>query len=293
MTTLDTLEDNITSKRISSEDIWGPVRSHLVIVYALTVIYGFIFIFGFFGNIITCVVVIRNKYMHTVTNFYLLSLAVSDLLLLVSGLPMEMYQIWFRYPYIFGETFCILQGLAAETSANATVLTITAFTIERYIAICYPFISRNAMKLKRAVRYIILIWVVSFIFAIPQAIKRGLVYAKDEADNLIQELSICTVKNDLIPHTFGISMMLFFIIPMTIITILYILIGLKLRRPKVQNPDKRDQILILTTAGEITQQHEDHDDLSPYIIHNQSTKRVVKMLDLIAPSTDEDFKVQI
>lgn len=73
-----------------------------------------------------------------------------------------------RYPYIFGETFCILQGLAAETSANATVLTITAFTIERYIAICYPFISRNAMKLKRAVRYIILIWVVSFIFAIPQ-----------------------------------------------------------------------------------------------------------------------------
>lgn len=80
----------------SSEDIWGPVRSHLVIVYALTVIYGFIFIFGFFGNIITCVVVIRNKYMHTVTNFYLLSLAVSDLLLLVSGLPMEMYQIWFR-----------------------------------------------------------------------------------------------------------------------------------------------------------------------------------------------------
>lgn len=72
--------------------------------------------------------------------------------------------------------------------------------------------------------------------------------------------------------------MLFFIIPMTIITILYILIGLKLRRPKVQNPDKRDQILILTTAGEITQQHEDHDDLSPYIIHNQSTKRVVKML---------------
>ena len=77
-------------------------------------------------------------------------------------------QIFSRYPYVLGETVCILQGLAAETSANATVLTITAFTIERYIAISYPFLSRTATKLRRAVRYIILIWTLSFIFAIPQ-----------------------------------------------------------------------------------------------------------------------------
>lgn len=63
---------------------------------------------------------------------------------------------------------------------------------------------------------------------------------------------------------------------MTIITILYILIGLKLRRPNAQNTDKREPILILTTGG-ISQQ-EDHDHLSPYVVHSQSTKRVVKML---------------
>jgi hypothetical protein len=101
---------------------------------------------GVVGNVSTCVVIARNKHMHTATNYYLFSLAISDLLLLVSGLPQEMYYNWSRYPYVFGEAFCVLQGFAAETSANATVLTITAFTVERYVAICHPFQSHTLSK---------------------------------------------------------------------------------------------------------------------------------------------------
>lgn len=106
-------------------------RDSLYIVLPITVIYMVIFFTGVIGNISTCVVIARNKSMHTATNYYLFSLAVSDLLLLVSGLPPEMYYIWSHFPYIFGEAFCIVQSFAAETSANATVLTITAFTVER------------------------------------------------------------------------------------------------------------------------------------------------------------------
>lgn len=106
-------------------------RDSLYIVLPITVIYIVIFFTGLIGNISTCVVIARNKSMHTATNYYLFSLAVSDLLLLVFGLPPEMYYIWSHFPYIFGEAFCIVQSFASETSANATVLTITAFTIER------------------------------------------------------------------------------------------------------------------------------------------------------------------
>lgn len=62
-----------------------PVRDSLCFVIPLTFIYSVIFISGILGNIITCVVIMRNKNMHTATNYYLFSLAVSDLLLLVSG----------------------------------------------------------------------------------------------------------------------------------------------------------------------------------------------------------------
>lgn len=62
-----------------------PVRDSLCFVIPLTFIYSVIFISGILGNVITCVVITRNKNMHTATNYYLFSLAVSDLLLLVSG----------------------------------------------------------------------------------------------------------------------------------------------------------------------------------------------------------------
>lgn len=76
-----------------------------------------------------------------------------------------------RYPYVFGETFCILRGLMAETSTNASVLTITAFTVERYLAICHPFLARTMSDLFRVIKYIVTIWIVALLSAIPQVRK--------------------------------------------------------------------------------------------------------------------------
>jgi neuromedin U receptor 1 len=41
------------------------------------------------------------------------------------------------------------------------------------------------------------------------------------------------VKNQLFEHTFEISSLLFFIVPMTVICVLYVLIGIKLRQSKL------------------------------------------------------------
>lgn len=76
---------------------WGPKRDPLPVVVPVTLIYTLIFATGIVGNVSTCIVIARNKYMHTATNYYLFSLAVSDLLLLLSGLPQEIYQTWSRY----------------------------------------------------------------------------------------------------------------------------------------------------------------------------------------------------
>lgn len=61
------------------------VANSEVILIMLTVIYVIIFITGVLGNVVTCIVIARNKGMHTAVNYYLFSLAVSDLLLLISG----------------------------------------------------------------------------------------------------------------------------------------------------------------------------------------------------------------
>ncbi|XP_045768488.1 pyrokinin-1 receptor-like [Maniola jurtina] len=239
--------------------IFGPQRDSLYIVLPITIIYSLIFITGLFGNIFTCIVIIRNKSMHTATNYYLFSLAISDLLLLVSGMPQEMYSIWSKWPYIFGNVFCVIRGLAAETSTNASVLTITLFTIERYLAICHPFVSHKMSKLSRAIKHVILLWLASFGLALPQALQFGIKIHKG--------VTMCLQTRVIIAHSFEISTFFFFFAPMIVITVLYSLIGLRLNKSNLNN------------------EHQEGKNRNPRIVQKiqrknstQSTKRVVKML---------------
>ena len=43
------------------------------------------FLTGVLGNLAVCIVIIRNRSMHTATNYYLFSLAIADLLILLLG----------------------------------------------------------------------------------------------------------------------------------------------------------------------------------------------------------------
>lgn len=71
-------------------------RDSLYIAIPLTILYTVILIAGTIGNFITCFVILKNKYLHTATNYYLFSLAVSDFLLLTTGLPQEIFYLWWR-----------------------------------------------------------------------------------------------------------------------------------------------------------------------------------------------------
>ena len=71
----------------------GEKRKDTGSVVVLTLIYVCVFISGTVGNMSTCVVIARNPYMHTVTNYYLFSLAISDLLILLSGELSTLYDV--------------------------------------------------------------------------------------------------------------------------------------------------------------------------------------------------------
>ena len=94
---------------VNLELLLGPRQQDISTAVPMTVIYTVIFVTGLIGNVSTCVVIARNYYMHTTTNYCLFNLAISDLLMLLLGLPQETYTIWSAYPWIFGETFCVLR----------------------------------------------------------------------------------------------------------------------------------------------------------------------------------------
>ncbi|XP_029643904.2 pyrokinin-1 receptor-like [Octopus sinensis] len=213
----------------------GPKREELTKVIPMTIVYSIIFFTGIIGNVCTCIVIAKAKYMRTTTNIYLFNLAVADLLVLILGLPFEIYTFWSAYPWIFGEAFCYLRNMASETTTCASVLTITAFTIERYMAFCHPTKAPSISNLTRVTKILVVIWFLSGLLAIPLTVQFGIVYVKDEKNKSIKESAQCTLKQ--IDHSsplFGISAFLFFILPMTIISVMYVCIALAIRRSTLQ-----------------------------------------------------------
>ena len=63
----------------------GPKRLDMDVVIPITLAYTIIFVSGLIGNVCTCLVIIRNRHLHTATNYYLFNLAVADVLTLLLG----------------------------------------------------------------------------------------------------------------------------------------------------------------------------------------------------------------
>lgn len=78
-TTDVSLEDYLLMKR-------GPKHLPLTVVIPITLIYTVIFFSGVVGNIATCLVIITNPSLHNATNYYLFSLSMSDITLLLLGI---------------------------------------------------------------------------------------------------------------------------------------------------------------------------------------------------------------
>ncbi|KAK2715227.1 hypothetical protein QYM36_010018 [Artemia franciscana] len=227
---------NCTLRSNATEDIYDflecclmPRRIEISILIPVTVIYVVIFICGLIGNVCVCIVIIKNSSLHTATNFYLFSLAVSDLTLLLFGLPSELHTYWIQYPWTLGDTFCKARGMVAEMTNCASVLTIVAFSLERYLAICHPLCAYTMAGLGRAAKITALIWIISFVSSVPFAIHTAVHYRPypGSTENM-PESAICGMMQ--VPkYLYEVSLIVFFILPMGILSVLYTLMGMKIR----------------------------------------------------------------
>ncbi|WAR06974.1 PK1R-like protein [Mya arenaria] len=77
------VKENISQADLLLEKL-GTRRKELPVTLFLLSVYGLMFISGVLGNVCTCVVILRNANLRTSTNYYLLSLAISDVLILIT-----------------------------------------------------------------------------------------------------------------------------------------------------------------------------------------------------------------
>uniref|UniRef100_W5U6P4 G-protein coupled receptor 39 n=1 Tax=Ictalurus punctatus TaxID=7998 RepID=W5U6P4_ICTPU len=155
---------------------WRKLESHFELKVFLTVLYSLILILGIVGNSITIhitQVLQRNGYLHKNVTDHMVSLACSDLLVLLIGMPVELYSaIWFPFSSASGNVACKIYNFLFEACSYATILNVTTLSFERYMAICHPF-RYKALAHARTAHLILAAWLSSILVAVPLLISTG------------------------------------------------------------------------------------------------------------------------
>ncbi|KAM9308904.1 thyrotropin-releasing hormone receptor [Gastrophryne carolinensis] len=138
---------------------WIGMEYQVVTIFLVVVICGL----GIVGNIMVVLVVLRTKHMRTPTNCYLVSLAIADLMVLVAaGLPNitdSIYSSW-----VYGYMGCLCITYLQYLGINASSCSITAFTIERYLAICHPIKAQFLCTMSRAKKITVFVWAFTSVY---------------------------------------------------------------------------------------------------------------------------------
>ncbi|KAK5857688.1 hypothetical protein PBY51_010915 [Eleginops maclovinus] len=209
---------------------------------AITIACTLLFLVGVTGNVMTILVVSKYRDMRTTTNLYLCSMAVSDLLIFFC-MPLDLYRMWRYRPWRFGAALCKLFQFVSESCTYSTILSITALSVERYLAICFP-LRAKAMVTKRRVRALILfLWTVSLMSAGPVFVMVGVErdrmwpnfsagmnetgFLLDPGDTRECKITHFAVESGLMGAMVWLSSVFFFM-PVFCLTVLYSLIGRRL-----------------------------------------------------------------
>ncbi|XP_005383506.1 PREDICTED: C-C chemokine receptor type 2 isoform X2 [Chinchilla lanigera] len=140
-------------------DVWHMASQLLPPLYAL------VFIFGSVGNILVILILITCKRLKSMTDIYLLNLAISDLLLLLT-LP-----FWAHYAaahnWIFGGAVCKLLAGLYQIGYFGEVFFIILLTIDRYLAIVHAVFALKARTVSFGMVTSGVTWVVALFASLP------------------------------------------------------------------------------------------------------------------------------
>jgi len=122
---------------------------------------------GIIGNVLVLLVVTRNRQLHTVTNIFISSLALADLLVCMVAQPMNAV-------FLYGLPPNPVYGMTRKTfsffSMLASISNLAVLTIDRYIAIVSPMQYQLKANFKSAFSLLCLIWVISLGLGIPSGV---------------------------------------------------------------------------------------------------------------------------
>uniref|UniRef100_A0A2K5TWK4 Endothelin receptor type B n=1 Tax=Macaca fascicularis TaxID=9541 RepID=A0A2K5TWK4_MACFA len=156
-------------RTISPPPCQGPIEIKETFKYINTVVSCLVFVLGIIGNSTLLRIIYKNKCMRNGPNILIASLALGDLLHIVIDIPINVYKL-LAEDWPFGAEMCKLVPFIQKASVGITVLSLCALSIDRYRAVASWSRIKGIGVPKWTAVEIVLIWVVSVVLAVPEAI---------------------------------------------------------------------------------------------------------------------------
>ncbi|KAK7477113.1 hypothetical protein BaRGS_00031599 [Batillaria attramentaria] len=212
-------------------------------------------VFGIAGNTLVILAISLERRLQNVTNYFLLSLAVTDLLVSLIVMPLSIINE-FTGQWMFGLILCNLFVTADVFMCTSSILHLCTISLERYIGIRYPLWTKN--KSKRTVFLkIVLVWTIAIAITSPITVL-GIV----SADNIYQD-GQCSLNNQ---HFIIYGSIFAFFIPLLIMVVMYALtVRMLNRQAQLCGGDKEregEPMIRRSTSRRHWQRQNRHSDLS-------------------------------
>ncbi|XP_037619295.1 neuropeptide Y receptor type 2 [Sebastes umbrosus] len=154
----------------------------------LILAYSTIILFGVIGNSLVIYVVFKFKNLRTVTNFFIVNLAVADLLVNTLCLPFTLvYTLYGEWK--FGQVLCFMLPCSQGMAVHVSTITMNVIALDRHRSIVYLMETKMSKDMCAVV--ILITWAVSALLASPLAIFREYGTFDISPDESIQ---VCTEK---------------------------------------------------------------------------------------------------
>ncbi|KAM6957220.1 somatostatin receptor type 5 [Aplochiton taeniatus] len=188
----------------------------------IPLIYIFVCVIGLGGNSLVIHIVLHYSKTESVTNIYILNLAIADELFML-GLPFLAVQNTLQF-WPFGSFMCRLVMTVDSINQFTSIFCLTVMSIDRYMAVVHPISSPKWRRPRMAKLVNCTVWAASFLVVLPVVI-----FA-----NIQREGGTCNIawpqpaniwQAAFIIYTFTVG----FVCPLLIICLCYLLIVFKIR----------------------------------------------------------------
>ncbi|XP_038120722.1 D(2) dopamine receptor [Culex quinquefasciatus] len=160
----DGLVEQVASMVIFNGSMPGPLMATAVAPkYQWSFLFVILFIFaGGLGNILVCLAVALDRKLQNVTNYFLLSLAIADLLVSLFVMPLGAIPGFLGY-WPFGFTWCNIYVTCDVLACSASILHMCFISLGRYLGIRNPLGSRHHATKRLTGIKIVLVWLLAML----------------------------------------------------------------------------------------------------------------------------------